>query len=99
MTNEEIKKITEIDERGKSNTHRLDKVEERQDKLDKLVTSVSVMATKQETIETDVTEIKADVKTLTSKPGKRWDTFIDKLFWLVVAAAFGFLFAQIGIVT
>ena len=33
-------KVAEIDQRSKSNTHRLDKVVERQDNLDKLVSSV-----------------------------------------------------------
>ena len=40
-------KVTEIDQRSKSNTHRLDKVEERQDNLDKLVSSVSALANEQ----------------------------------------------------
>ena len=55
-------KVAEIDQRSKSNTHRLDKVEERQDNLDKLVSSVSALANEQEHIKEDVTEIKTDVK-------------------------------------
>ena len=43
-------KVAEIDQRSKSNTHRLDKVEERQDNLDKLVSSVSALANEQEHI-------------------------------------------------
>ena len=65
-------KVAEIEQRSKSNTHRLDKVEERQDNLDKLVSSVEVLATRQETVETDVKEIKTDVKALAEKPAKRW---------------------------
>ena len=65
-------KVAEIDQRSKSNTHRLDKVEERQDNLDKLVSSVSALANEQEHIKEDVTEIKTDVKSLTERPGKRW---------------------------
>lgn len=49
-------KVVEIDQRSKSNTHRLDKVEERQDNLDKLVSSVSALANEQEHIKEDVTE-------------------------------------------
>ena len=89
-------KVAEIEQRSKSNTHRLDKVEERQDNLDKLVSSVEVLATRQETVETDVKEIKTDVKALTEKPAKRWDGIVDKLIWLAVSGAVGFLAAQIG---
>ena len=81
-------KVAEIDQRSKSNTHRLDKVVERQDNLDKLVSSVAVLATRQETVETDV-------KALTEKPAKRWDGIVDKLIWLAVSGAVGFLAAQI----
>ena len=88
-------KVAEIDQRSKSNPHRLDKVVERQDNLDKLVSSVAVLATRQETVETDVKEIKTDVKALTEKPAKRWDGIVDKLIWLAVSGAVGFLAAQI----
>ena len=95
-TTEELSvKLVEIEQRGKSNSHRLDKVEERQDNLDKLVSSVEVLATRQETVETDVKEIKTDVKALTEKPAKRWDGIVDKLIWLAVSGALGFIAAQI----
>lgn len=97
MTNEEIKQLIAIEQRCKSNTHRLDKVEERQDNLDSLVASVAVMAQEQEHIKDDVTEIKSDVKTLAEKPGKRWDSLVEKLIWAVVAAVVGFLLAQVGL--
>ena len=95
-TTEELSvKLVEIEQRGKSNSHRLDKVEERQDNLDKLVSSVEVLATRQETVEPDVKEIKSDVKALTEKPAKRWDGIVDKLIWLLISGAVGYLAAQI----
>ena len=97
-TTEELSvKLVEIEQRGKSNSHRLDKVEERQDNLDKLVSSVAMLANEQERIKDDVTEIKTDVKTLTERPAKRWDGIVDKLIWAVLAAVLGFVLAQIGI--
>lgn len=90
-------KVAEIDQRSKSNTHRLDKVEQRQDNLDRLVSSVATMATEQEHIKADVTEIKADVKTLAEKPGKRWEAIVEKVVLLIVAGVVGYVLAQIGI--
>lgn len=90
-------RLTAVEDRSKSNTKRLDEVEVRQDNLDKLVTSVQVLATKQENVESDVKEIKADVKSLTEKPGKRWDGIVDKLVWAVLAAVVAFLLAKVGL--
>ena len=90
-------KVAEIDQRSRSNGHRLDEVEKRQGDLEKLVTSVATLAKDQEYIQKDVTEIKADVKQLTEKPGKRWEAIVDKVIWAVCAAAIGFLLARIGL--
>ena len=90
-------KVTEVDQRAKSNAHRIDKLEERQDNLDRLVSSVATLATEQEHIKDDVTEIKTDVKALTEKPAKRWESVVEKIVLLVVAGVVGFLLAQIGI--
>lgn len=98
MNQEEMAlKLTEVEQRSKSNTHRLDDVEKRQDNLDELVTSVAIMAKEQEHLRTDVTEIKTDVKALTTKPAKRWDAIVDKLIWAVLAAVVAFLLARVGL--
>ena len=90
-------RLTAAEKLAGSNRHRLDAVEERQGNLEKLVSAVDVLANRQETVETDVKEIKADVKVLTEKPGKRWDGIVDKLIWAVLAAVLGFVLARIGI--
>ena len=90
-------RLAATEQRSKSNQHRLDELEGWQRDQTELVRSVSVMATKQERIETDVTEIKADVKAIVAKPGKRWDDIIDKALWLIIGGAIAFIFAQIGI--
>ena len=90
-------RLTEVEERAKSNSHRLDEVEKRQDDLDELVSTVKVLAVREENVETDVKEIKSDVKILTNKPAQRWDRMVEKVIWAVVAAVVGFMLAQIGL--
>lgn len=90
-------RLTKVEERSKSNQHRLDDVEKRQDKMDELVSAVNVLAVKEQNVENDVKEIKSDVKTLTEKPGKRWDAVIDKITMAVVGALLGYIFSQIGL--
>ena len=90
-------RLTEVEERAKSNSHRLDEVEKRQDDLDELVSTVKVLDVREENVETDVKEIKSDVKSLTNKPAQRWDSMVEKAIWAVVAAVVGFMLAQIGL--
>lgn len=97
MENNIEHRLTEVEARSKSNTKRLDEVEKRQDDLDDLVTTVKVLATREENVESDVKEIKRDVKDMASKSGKRWDDLVDKFIWAIAAAGLGFIIAQIGL--
>ena len=90
-------RLTEVEDRSKSNQHRLEELEKRQDNLDDLVSTVKVLAVREEAVENDVKEIKADVKSLTSKPGQRWDSLMDKIIWAVAGAVLAFLMAKIGL--
>ena len=88
MTEQEISvKLTETEQRAKSNTHRIEKLEQQQKDLNKLVTAVEVLASREKGVETDVKEIKADVKTITQKGGKRWDAMIDRVLYVLIGAA------------
>ena len=97
MDLEHEKRLTEVEERSKENSHRLDDVEKRQDNLDDLVSTVKVLAVREENVETDVKEIKSDVKSLTNKSGQRWDGLVDKIIITIVAAVVGFMLAKLGL--
>ena len=90
-------RITDVEARAKSNTKRIDELEKRQDDLDDLVTTVKVLATREENVENDVKEIKRDVKDLTGKSGKRWDDLVEKIVWAIAAAVLAFLSARLGL--
>lgn len=90
-------RLTEVESRSKSNQHRLDKVEKRQDEFGELITSVKVLAEREQNVENDVKEIKDDVKSLTNKPSKRWEGIVDKVIFTVVAAVIAFILAKIGL--
>ena len=90
-------RLTEVEARSKSNEDRIDKIEKRQDHLEKLTNTVSILATKEENIENTVNEIKEDVKTLTDKPAKRWDGLVDKIILSVAAAIVGAVLAHFGL--
>lgn len=87
-------KLAELEARGKSNSHRLDKVEACQTEISELVTAMSVVKNEQTHIKSDVVEIKEDVKVLTNKSAKRWDGIVEKLIWFVISGVAGYLAAQ-----
>lgn len=94
---EHERRLTEVEGRAKSNTHRIEDLEKRQDNLDELVGTVKVLAVREENVESTVTEIKKDVKSLTGKSGRRWDDLIDKVIMTIAAAVIAFILAKIGI--
>lgn len=96
MDMEHERRLTEVEERSKSNSHRLNDLEKRQDNLDDLVSTVKVLAVREENVENDVKEIKNDVKILTSKPGKMMDDLTSKIITAVVGIIVGFIFSKIG---
>ena len=88
-------RITEVEDRSKSNQKRLDAIEKRQADLDELVGAVKVLAVREESVEKDVKEIKSDVKNIKSIPAKRWEQIVA----ILIAAAVGYLLSKIGIQT
>ena len=96
MENEIEHRLTEVEERSKSNTYRLAEVEKRQDNLDDLVSTVKVLVVREENVENDVKEIKSDVKSLTGKPAKRWDNLVNQVISILVAGVVGFILAKFG---
>lgn len=91
------KRLTDVENRAKSNTHRLEDLEKRQDNLDDLVSTVKVLAVREENVENDVKEIKNDVKILTNKPAQRWDSMIDKIIMLIVGGIVGYILMKLGL--
>lgn len=89
--------IASLDARCKSNTHRIDELEADNKALHQLATSVEVLATKQETIEESVNEIKTDVKALKALPASRWEGLIKTAVTTIVAALVGYALALAGL--
>lgn len=90
-------RLTAVEDRSKSNQHRLSKLEQKQDEFGELITSVKVLAEREQNVENDVKEIKDDVKSLTNKPAKRWDKIVELVIAALVSGVAGFILAKIGL--
>lgn len=92
---------------------RVSQIEEQQDAIQSLATSVAVFAEKQERMQEDlgetrgdIKEIKAavasmasakDVEELKMKPAKRWDSIVEYIILALVAAALGVFMGKLGL--
>jgi hypothetical protein len=90
-------RLAEVEQRSKSNSHRIDELAQEQKALNELATSVALMTQEQKDIREDISEVKKDVKSLTNLPAKRWNDVIEKIVWLVLGGAVAALLAQAGI--
>ena len=90
-------RLTSVEDRSKSNTKRLDDVEKRQDNLDDLVSTVKILAVREENVESDVKEIKSDVKSLKDIPANRWNSVVEKGLLVIVGAVVAFLLTKVGL--
>ena len=98
MTGEEMAvKLAETEARSKSNTHRIDKLEQSTEAINRLATSVEVMATKQDTMNDNLDKIAGEVEQIEAEPGKRWKSVVEKVTLLVVAAVVGYILARVGL--
>ena len=97
MDLEHERRLTEVEERSKSNSHRLDRVEASTEAINRLATSMEVMAERQEQVVETVGKLDTKVTLLEEKPAKRWDGLVDKIVWAIAAALIGFVLAQLGL--
>lgn len=73
-------------------------------RLDASHTSVAVIEERLNQIKDDTEEIKTSlqaeknaVQELRDKPGKRWESIVDKAIWAVCAAVIAFLLGRVGL--
>lgn len=92
MENIEIR-LQEIADRSARNEGRIEKLETDQKALNELTLSVQELATNQSNMKEDLTEIKSDVKVLTSVPAKRWEGVVEKTIAVLIGAFIAWLLA------
>ena len=90
-------RLTEVEERSKTNLYRIQKLEETTEAINNLAVSVRVMAEKQDHVADTVDRLDNKVTALESKPAKRWDALVEKIILTIVAALIGFALANIGL--
>ena len=85
------------EERYNCLARRVEDIEKRQQDMQELINSVGLLAQRMGTVEGNVSEIRGDIRSLMEKPGKRWDSVVEKTLLVVVGAVVAWILGQIGI--
>ncbi|RGX56015.1 hypothetical protein DWV16_06615 [Anaerotruncus sp. AF02-27] len=86
-------RLAEVDQRGKSNSHRIDDLEKRADTLQELTTSVKLLAANMERMASEQMKQGDRLTALEKQPGERWNSMTRTIFTTVVSALAGGLVA------
>lgn len=97
MDLEHERRLTQVEQRCKSNTHRLEKLEESTEAINRLATSMEVMVNKQEQVAQTVEKLDSKVTALEEKPVKRVDALVDKIIWAICGGVITFILARLGL--
>lgn len=84
-------KMQQTADRTLRNEGRIEKLEDEQDVLRQLATSVAVMAEQLKTININVDSLTSKVGVLEAKPAKRWDAVVAAGISALVGALIGFI--------
>ena len=90
-------RLSSLESRCKSNTHRLDRLEQITEAVQELAVSMKLLAEKQSQTAETVSRLDDKVSTLEAQPGKRWNSLVEKVILTIVAALVGFVLAHLGI--
>ena len=101
MTAEELKefeyRFTELEQRAKSNTHRLDEHEEAIKENSNLISAIKELAVETKYMRADLNETIERLNKLENKDGDKW----EKFKWLIVAGlvtiVLGYLAVSLGL--
>ncbi len=98
---EVIERLVAVEEARKSNTKRIDEHDEKIDKLEKTYSIMEKMDYRMGKVETAIEKIdnKLDDKINedSQNKGKKWDKFIDYIFYFVLALLLGYIATHLGL--
>lgn len=96
MEKEYIEKIIESEQRGKSNTKRLDNLESKVENIHELTISVKEIATEMKMMREDVNKIDKRVLAIEDKPNKRMEQIIGYALSALIGGIIGFILIRLG---
>lgn len=97
MEEKYLTKLIEIEQRGKSNTKRIDEHEERIEALEKTYSVMEKMNYRMGKVETAVDNIDKKLDEKQDEKGKKWDKLVDYVFYSILAVILGLIYVKLGL--
>ncbi len=94
---EMIDRIVRAEERGKSNTKRLDEHDKRLDELEKTYSIMEKMDYRMGKVEIAVDNIDKKLDEQQGEKGKKWDKLIDYIFYAILGLLLGYIAIRLRI--
>lgn len=90
-------KLAEIEQRAKSNTHRMDKLEARMDENEKLVTAVCGLQKDMDYTKKTVEKLDVKLDAVVSRPGKLWLALVKGFLTALVGGLAAYVLFRLGL--
>lgn len=97
MDRADIERMKEIEQRGKSNTKRLDEHDKKIEELSDVYIALTKVNDKVDNIDTDVSEIKKDIKDIKDKPSKKIDQITGYILSATIGGLIGYILLKLGL--
>lgn len=97
MDNKYIERLVEVEQRSKSNTKRLDNVEEKVEDIHNLTLAVKEIATEVKMMREDLNKIDNRVVVLEEKPSKKMDLIWGYIVSAIIGGLIGYILLKLGL--
>lgn len=98
MAQESIEtRVTRLEDHVQTLDEKAAELQKQQKNMTDLIQSVSAIAQKQQDMDTDLKEIKGDIKNIVLKPAKRWDSIAEKAILAAVGVLVAYVAVKIGL--
>ena len=88
--------VAHLEERAKSNTKRLDEHDDKIQKLEDTYSLVQNINYRIENVESNIEKINDKLDENSNEKGKKWDKFIDYVFYFVLCALLTYISTKLG---
>lgn len=88
--------VARLEERAKSNTKRLDEHDDKIQKLEDTYSLIQNVNYRIENVESNIEKINDKLDENSNEKGKKWDKFIDYVFYFVLCALLTYISTKLG---
>lgn len=96
MSKDEIERLVEVEQRSKSNTKRIDNLEERVEDIHSLTLSVREMATEVKIMRQDMNKMDNRIIAIEERPSKKLDSIWGYIVCAVISGIISYAFFKLG---